>query len=135
MYWNIAYAAEFEAGNFAVAREYYRRLMNEYPQDVRIFGVRKALERMDAIEAALREGRNPAPNLLGDMLSPICANLRHLWSLQLSLVDLRGASREPMRRFLSTWQSRLPWIVIIAIFCWAVVTIAFAGVSRRREMW
>ena len=66
-YWNIAYAAEFEAGNFALAREYYRRLMNEYPQDVRIFGVRKALERMDAIEAALREGRNPAPNLLGEI--------------------------------------------------------------------
>src|SRR5258708_7127045 len=57
-YWNIAYAAEFEAGNFARAREYYRRLMNEYPQDVRIFGVRKAFERMDAIEEALREGRN-----------------------------------------------------------------------------
>jgi len=67
-YWNIAYAAEFEAGNFALAREYYRRLMNEYPQDVRIFGVRKALERMDSIEAALREGRNPAPDLVGGML-------------------------------------------------------------------
>jgi tetratricopeptide (TPR) repeat protein len=63
-YWNIAYAAEFEAGNFALAREYYGRLMNEYPQDVRIFGVRKAFERMDAIEEALRQGRNPAPNLL-----------------------------------------------------------------------
>ena len=34
-----------------------------------------------------------------------------------------------MRRFLSTWQSRLPWIVIIAVFCWAVVTIAM----RRSE--
>ncbi len=57
-YWNIAYAAEFDAGNFALAREYYRRLMNEYPQDIRIFGVRRALERMEAIEAALREGGN-----------------------------------------------------------------------------
>ncbi len=66
-YWNIAYAAEFEVGNFALARGYYRRLMNEYPQDVRIFGVRKALERMDSIEAALREGRNPAPDLVGGM--------------------------------------------------------------------
>ena len=64
-YWNIAYAAEFEAGNFALAREYYRRLLDEYPQDVRVFGVRKALERMDAIEAALREGRNPSQNLVG----------------------------------------------------------------------
>ncbi|HEY5707173.1 MAG TPA: tetratricopeptide repeat protein [Terrimicrobiaceae bacterium] len=62
-YWNIAYAAEFEAGNFALAREYYKRLMHEYPQDVRIFGVRKALQRMDAIEAALREGRDPAKSI------------------------------------------------------------------------
>jgi tetratricopeptide (TPR) repeat protein len=61
-YWNIAYAAEFEEGNFALARDYYRRLMNEYPQDVRIFGVRKAFERMGAIEEALREGRNPVTN-------------------------------------------------------------------------
>jgi tetratricopeptide (TPR) repeat protein len=61
-YWNIAYAAEFDAGNFALAREYYRRLMNEYPQDIRIFGVRKALERMEAIEAALRAGQDPATN-------------------------------------------------------------------------
>ena len=64
-YWNIAYAAEFEAGNFALAREYYRRLMDEYPQDVRVFGVRKALERMDVVEAAVREGRNPSQNLVG----------------------------------------------------------------------
>jgi raffinose/stachyose/melibiose transport system substrate-binding protein len=34
-----------------------------------------------------------------------------------------------MRRFLSTWQSRLPWIVIIGVFCWAVATIAV----RRTE--
>jgi tetratricopeptide (TPR) repeat protein len=57
-YWNIAYAAEFEAGNFGLARQYYQLLIDEYPQDIRILGVRKALERMDAIEAALREGRD-----------------------------------------------------------------------------
>jgi hypothetical protein len=34
--------------------------MSEYPQDIRIFGVRKALERMDALEETLREGREPA---------------------------------------------------------------------------
>ena len=56
-YWNIAYAAEFDAGNFPLARDYYQRLISEYPKDIRIFGARKALERMDAIEAALREGR------------------------------------------------------------------------------
>ena len=37
--------------------------MSEYPQDIRIFGVRKALERMDAIEETLREGREPAADL------------------------------------------------------------------------
>ena len=42
-YWNIAYAAEFEAGNFGLARRYYQRLIDEYPQDIRILGVRKAL--------------------------------------------------------------------------------------------
>jgi tetratricopeptide (TPR) repeat protein len=61
-YWNIAYAAEFETGNFPLARNYYRRLIDEYPQDIRVFGARKALERMDAIETALREGRNPVTN-------------------------------------------------------------------------
>ena len=66
-YWNIAYAAEFELGNFELARQYYTRLLNEYPRDVRVFAIRKALERMDAIEAALREGRNPVPNLLEEI--------------------------------------------------------------------
>ncbi len=64
-YWNIAYAAEFEAGNFELARRYYQRLIDEYPQDIRILGVRKALERMGAIEAALREGRDPIEGLAG----------------------------------------------------------------------
>ena len=67
-YWDIAYAAEFEAGNFALARRYYQCLIDEYPQDIRIFGVRKALERMDAIEAALRVGRNRGRNLVGGAL-------------------------------------------------------------------
>ena len=30
-YWNIAYVAEFETGNFSLAREFYRRLIDEYP--------------------------------------------------------------------------------------------------------
>jgi tetratricopeptide (TPR) repeat protein len=63
-YWNIAYAAEFEAGNFGLARQYYRRLIDEFPQDIRVFGIRKALERMDATEAALREGREPQQDQL-----------------------------------------------------------------------
>jgi tetratricopeptide (TPR) repeat protein len=68
-YWNIAYAAEFDAGNFPLAREYYQRLITEYPKDIRVFGARKALERMDAIEAALREGRPLARELVGGQSS------------------------------------------------------------------
>jgi tetratricopeptide (TPR) repeat protein len=87
-YWDIGYAAEFEAGNFAVAREYYKHLIDEYPQDVRVFGVRKALERMDAIEAALREGKNPAPNLLGEIS---VSNLRQSASSVESSIESRGS--------------------------------------------
>jgi len=64
-YWNIAYAAEFEAGDFAIAREYYHRLMDEFPRESRVFAARKALVRMDAVEAALRQGRSPPPEYLG----------------------------------------------------------------------
>ena len=67
-YWNIAYAAEFEAGNFELAREYYQRLINEFPRESRVFASRKALARMDAIEAALREGRSIPPHYLGGAL-------------------------------------------------------------------
>ena len=59
-YWQIAYAAEFDAGNLDLAREYYRRLITEYPQDIRVFGARKAIERMDAVEVAARAGVPPA---------------------------------------------------------------------------
>jgi tetratricopeptide (TPR) repeat protein len=57
-YWDIAYAAEFEAGEFDVAREYYRQLIKEFPNDDRIFACYQALDRMDAIEADLRAGRS-----------------------------------------------------------------------------
>jgi tetratricopeptide (TPR) repeat protein len=67
-YWNIAYAAEFEAGNFAVAREYYQRLINEFPRESRVFASRKALARMDAVEIAIREGRAIPPHYLGGAL-------------------------------------------------------------------
>jgi tetratricopeptide (TPR) repeat protein len=74
-YWKIAYAAEFDAGNFPLAREYYQRLISEYPKDIRIFGARKALERMDAIEAALREGRPLARDLVAGQ--PCSESLKH----------------------------------------------------------
>ncbi|HMP76620.1 MAG TPA: tetratricopeptide repeat protein [Kiritimatiellia bacterium] len=60
-YWNIATIAEFEVGDFDLARGYYRRLIEEYPADIRVYPSQEALARMDRIEAALREGREPAP--------------------------------------------------------------------------
>lgn len=53
-YWNIATIAEFEVGDFDVARAYYRKLIEEYPQDQKIYGAKVALERMDRIEQDLR---------------------------------------------------------------------------------
>jgi tetratricopeptide (TPR) repeat protein len=56
LYWEIATIAEFEAGDFATARKYYRALADEYPLDQRKWGAKLALERMDAVEAGLRAG-------------------------------------------------------------------------------
>jgi tetratricopeptide (TPR) repeat protein len=53
-YWNIATIAEFEVGDFDMARAYYRRLIEEYPADIRVFPSKQALARMDAVEAELR---------------------------------------------------------------------------------
>lgn len=52
-YWNIATIAEFDVGNFAVARAYYRKILTEYPTDIKVFGAKEALARMDALEAKL----------------------------------------------------------------------------------
>ncbi len=56
LYWRIATIAEFEAGDFATARRFYRRLIEEYPQDIRVFSSEEALRRMDRVEAELRAG-------------------------------------------------------------------------------
>ena len=53
-YWRIATLAEFEAGDFATAREYYRRLIAEYPQQQHVFLAKQELKRMDELEAAIR---------------------------------------------------------------------------------
>lgn len=53
-YWNIATIAEFEVGDFETARQYYRKLIENYPQDIRIYGAKQALKRMDELEARIR---------------------------------------------------------------------------------
>jgi tetratricopeptide (TPR) repeat protein len=52
-YWKLAATAEFEVGDFATARRFYKKLIEEYPQDIRVYAARRALERMDQIEAEL----------------------------------------------------------------------------------
>jgi tetratricopeptide (TPR) repeat protein len=54
-YWRIATVAEFETGDFATARDYYRRLIEEYPTEQRVFLARQELRRMDELEASLRQ--------------------------------------------------------------------------------
>ncbi len=53
-YWNLATIAEFEVGDFALARTYYTLLLEKYPTDIRVYGCKQALERMDALEAKIR---------------------------------------------------------------------------------
>lgn len=53
-YWTVATVAEFEVGDFAVAREFYRRFRDEFPKDNRCYGAKLALARMDALEARLK---------------------------------------------------------------------------------
>ena len=55
-YWNLATIAEFEVGDFDTARKYYRKLIEEYPTDIRMYGAKQALKRMDEVEAKIRSG-------------------------------------------------------------------------------
>ncbi len=53
-YWNLATIAEFEVGDFNTARKYYNKLITEYPTDIRIYGAKQALKRMDDLETKIR---------------------------------------------------------------------------------
>ena len=53
-YWNLATIAEFEVGDFAVARKYYQLLIDKYPTDIRVHGCKAAIRRMDELEAKIR---------------------------------------------------------------------------------
>lgn len=53
-YWNIATIAEFEVGDFDLARKYYNLLLEKYPTDRLGYGCKQALARMDALEAKIR---------------------------------------------------------------------------------
>jgi tetratricopeptide (TPR) repeat protein len=53
-YWNLATIAEFEVGDFALARKYYNLLVEKYPTDIRVYGCKQAIRRMDELEAKIR---------------------------------------------------------------------------------
>lgn len=53
-YWNIATIAEFDVGDFDTARTYYKKLIAEYPTDIRVYSAKQALQRMDRLEEKLR---------------------------------------------------------------------------------
>jgi tetratricopeptide (TPR) repeat protein len=52
-YWQVATLAEFETGDFDMAREYYRKFITEYPREQRVFVARQELKRMDELEAEI----------------------------------------------------------------------------------
>lgn len=54
IYWQLATVAEFDLGDFALAREYYRRLIAEYPKEQRVFLAKQELKRMDEVEIGIR---------------------------------------------------------------------------------
>ena len=51
-YYSIGLTAEYDVGDFATARVYFNKFLDEYPTDQRAFNVRRELERMKMIEAA-----------------------------------------------------------------------------------
>lgn len=53
-YWLTAVIAEFDVGDFAQARRFYRQLIAEYPADQKVFLARQELRRMDELEAGFR---------------------------------------------------------------------------------
>ena len=53
-YWNLACISEFELGDFERARRYYKELIRLYPTDIRVYGCKQALRRMDELETKIR---------------------------------------------------------------------------------
>lgn len=58
-YWQIAVTADFAAGDLDIARTYYRRLVDEYPTDPRVFMAKQSIARLDAMEQSFAAGGLP----------------------------------------------------------------------------
>lgn len=54
-FYKIGLAAQLDAGDFALAREYFNLLIMEYPRDQRVFVAEQQLAAMNAYEARVRE--------------------------------------------------------------------------------
>jgi tetratricopeptide (TPR) repeat protein len=66
VYWSLACMAEYDVGDFATARRFYRLLLEEYPADIRVYAAKQSLKRMDEIEARFRaELAAPKPSAAG----------------------------------------------------------------------
>lgn len=50
LYWWLATAAQYDLGDFPLARDFYGRLIRDYPVDQRVFLAKKALRAMDEQE-------------------------------------------------------------------------------------
>ncbi len=53
VYFQIGLAAQYDVGDFATARLYYQKFLQEYPKDQKAFTVRMQLQRLDEKEAQL----------------------------------------------------------------------------------
>jgi len=53
-YFSIAMVAQLSAGDFELAREYYKKFFEESPTDQRVYLAEKMLERMEAFEEEVR---------------------------------------------------------------------------------
>jgi len=54
--WRIATIAEFEVGDFESAKTYYTRLVQEYPEDIRVHAAKAGLKRMEEMAQRIRKG-------------------------------------------------------------------------------
>jgi outer membrane protein assembly factor BamD (BamD/ComL family) len=52
--WLVAVTAEFEVGDFDMARAFYKKYLDEYPTHDNAYAARRALTRMDETEARIR---------------------------------------------------------------------------------
>ncbi len=115
-YYEVACIAEFEAGDFATARTYYKKLIDEYPVDVRGSAAHVALKRMDKVEAMARAGRPFSPFDAvreRDVQAGGAAGRR----------AARGGGPVMIKAFFKRIRPYFAVGVVVAVFAWAAISI------------